>query len=127
MALDSNINATATLSIQVTGGQTITYAWTIPSEVLDRMIVVVPATAKDFKVALQPADGDKVLFVGIKADNYTAGVTYDLFGDALPLDAPHIIAGSALINKLHNQPTAVSINNPSDKPVTVDVFVLRAH
>ena len=120
-----SINASANLSVQVANGPTLSYAWVMSADAIDRLTVIVKA-GTNTTVDLQPAAGAKVLFVGLTSTDTSGKITCDtLFGVTFPITGPQVLVGSALINHLNANPTSVKLTNAAAADATVDIVVLR--
>lgn len=122
------INATVNLTIQISGGPTISIPWPIAADAFDRATFKIPKNTPKLDVPLQPSGGDKVLLLLITSTpKYTDKVTFQLDpgNPAFKLTQPQLISGSDMVNTLSKTPSTVTFKNDGPDDVTVDLFVLR--
>lgn len=122
------INASASLTLQIAGGPTVSTPWTMAADAFDRATIKVPKnTTTPLELLLQPADGDNILLMVITSTLYSNAVTYELAvkGTEFKLAQPQIISGSDLISAISKTPSTVAFKNTGPDDAIVDLIVLR--
>lgn len=122
------INASATLTLQISGGPTVSTPWTMAADAFDRATIKVPKdTTAPLGFLLQPADGVNILLMVITSTVYSDTLTYELEakGTEFKLAQPQIISGSDLISAISETPSTVTFKNTGPDDAIVDLIVLR--
>jgi hypothetical protein len=123
------IQAAASLTVQVPAGPSLSVSWTIKADALDRATVKVPAgsaaTPSTLVMPLQPSAGSKILLLVVTAAKYADTLSYKLDGTGYALTGPQVVSGPDLMNDLAATPSTVTFTNTGADAIVVDVFVLR--
>jgi hypothetical protein len=121
------LNASASLTLQVSGGPSISIPWSIAADAFERSTVKIPKNTAKLDVLLQPAGGDKILLLVVTATKYadTLLFSFDAGTTNYKMNNPQVVSGGDLMKSLNATPTTVSFKNSGAEDITVDMLVLR--
>jgi hypothetical protein len=122
------IQATASLTVQISGAPPLSVPWSIKADAYDRASVTVGKGQKG-TLELQPGTAGEILLLVIQSTDYTGNVTFQ-FGSTASwkIGEPQIVAGPGLMNAITKggDPKVVSFDNTAGlADVTIDVLVVR--
>jgi hypothetical protein len=116
---------------QVAGGPKVAAAESVEVDAYENIEVVVPkhdANDGTAEVGIVPADTGEILFLLIKADNYTDTQLSYVIGDAtdaVALDAQQVFIGAGAVGLLGDSPSKLTFTNKGSKDIAVRILVGR--
>lgn len=116
---------------QVAGGPKVAAAESVEVDAYENIEVVVPKHDADdgtAEVGIVPADTGEILFLLIKADNYTDTQLSYVIGDetdAIALDAQQVFIGAGAVGLLGDSPSKLTFTNKGSKDIAVRILVGR--
>jgi hypothetical protein len=116
---------------QIASGPKVASAETVEVDAYENIEVVVPkhdANDGTAEVGIVPADTGDILFLVIKADNYTeAELSYVIDGgaDSVALDAQQVFIGAGAVGLLGASPSTLTFKNKGTKDAAVRILVGR--
>lgn len=125
-------NVSWSVSIQVTGGPTVTaMEGPIAAEAIDRIEVSIAAGDVDKEVSLQPGPANGIHLLLIKSSQYGSGtdITFKVSdgttdGAAIELTGPQFYSGGAAV-LFGLAPQSLKFSNASVHPAQIEVFIAR--
>lgn len=125
-------NVSWSLSIQVTGGPTVSAReGPIMAEAMDRVEVSIAGGEVDKVVDLQPGSASGIHVLLIKSSQYGSGteITFKVSdgatdGPALTLAGPQFYSGGAVM-LLGLDPQSLKFSNASADPAEIEIFIAR--
>ncbi|HEY0098603.1 MAG TPA: hypothetical protein VGB76_06580 [Pyrinomonadaceae bacterium] len=120
-----------TFNAQVAGGPKVAAAESVEVDAYENIEVVVPkhdANDGTAEVGIVPADTGEILFLLIKADNYTDTQLSYVIGDAtdeVALDAQQVFIGAGAVGLLGESPSKLTFTNKGPEDIAVRILVGR--
>jgi hypothetical protein len=109
--------------VNIANGPSISVRDELEVEAYDKIQVTILDTATQ-KVDLMPAAASPVTLLIVNPANPDPGLSYEIGGNAIKLDAPHVLLGEGAVSLLGGA-TSLSIKNTTGADADVEILIGR--
>ncbi|MBN8452714.1 hypothetical protein [Accumulibacter sp.] len=111
-------------AVQVSGGPTLVGAGMRPVDGYVKLSLTVPAHGTQ-SIEVMPGAGGAVQVLVIAPAKPSDKLTYQLDGNDVPLDGPHVLIGAGAVSLLAAMVGTLSFDNGTDEDAAIDILAGR--
>jgi hypothetical protein len=111
-------------AVQAEGGPLIAGAGTLEVDAYVKLSVMIPA-GETKEVEILPAPGGPLQLLVIAAAKPSIDLSYELDGDAVPLDGPHVLIGPGAVRLCAAAIGTLAFTNDTSEEARIDILAGR--